>query len=198
MLDAAISRRFLICSYGPEYMGLVTGAMEAAGCSCDFVYRPRGRKKRYPDSFDPMRHHALVILGDDQQHADHSRYEPEKDWVRAAIEQGSAVLGICHGAQLLSWPSCRTEESSVLRMVGTILMRDCGLAMTNAGREDCILQHIPADALMYQAHGDIFELPPGATNLADSCERRNYDRECWCPPKSFRICQNWMSHGCTK
>ena len=124
MLDAAISRRFLICSYGPEYMGLVTGAMEAAGCSCDFVYRPRGRKKRYPDSFDPMRHHALVILGDDQQHADHSRYEPEKDWVRAAIEQGSAVLGICHGAQLLSWPSCRTEESSVLRMVGTILMRD--------------------------------------------------------------------------
>jgi GMP synthase-like glutamine amidotransferase len=153
-------KRFLICARYPADVGVVIPVLEDAGCKADLVFRKDGYKGA---SFDLSRHIGLIILGDGKRRADNKVYEPERLWVRAALESDKAVLGICHGAQLLAdigggklkgWPS--ETDAGLTR-----------LKLTERGERDPVIGHVKG-AQVAQCHLDTFEVPEGAVDLASS------------------------------
>nr|WP_242467385.1 gamma-glutamyl-gamma-aminobutyrate hydrolase family protein [Thiocapsa imhoffii] len=90
--------------------------------------------------------------------------EPEKEFVRRAIEQGIPTLGICLGAQLIA--------SALGARVYPNLEKEIGWFPVSAVRENAV-QPAPAWGFppaipVFHWHGETFDLPPGATRLAFS------------------------------
>jgi GMP synthase (glutamine-hydrolysing) len=105
-------------------------------------------------------------LGDDQARASAPRYDREREWVRAAAKLQIPILGICHGAQLLAhlYGGRLTAPNG-----SDIIDEGLGeLALTNAGRHDPVMQHIPPGGKVYQYHCESFILPLGSIDLASS------------------------------
>lgn len=167
MPDPAEFRRFLlVCAEAPEDAGQVPGVLAAAGCSCDIVYR-RGRTATV--TFDPSRHRGLFILGDSADRASARCYDREREWARVAIARGLPVLGICHGAQLLAdLHGGRLTAPNRSRNIDEGLGM---LSLTDAGRDDPVLQQVTPGGQVYQYHCETFTVPPTAVNLADSGNR---------------------------
>jgi GMP synthase (glutamine-hydrolysing) len=115
---------------------------------------------------------GLVVMGGPM-----AVYEPERNpWLtgeQALIEQALAadlpILGICLGAQFLAqaagakvYPGQRPKEIGWGRVT-----------LTPAGQADAICGHLAdpsghAETIVFQWHGDTFDLPRGATLLATS------------------------------
>jgi GMP synthase-like glutamine amidotransferase len=169
--------KFLICARSHEDIGLFIPVLEKAGCEAHVTCREDGYKS---GSFDSSQHVGLVVLGDDVADADNeTEYGREMDWVCAAVKSGRAVLGICHGAQLLAHLYCgklhRWESSA-----------DRGLAklrLTPDGEVDPVVS--PArETQIAQWHSHTFTVPRVALDLAHSAnvERPHSD--------AFRIGRN--------
>ncbi len=118
----------------------------------------------------------LVVMGgpmsanDDERHA---WLAEERRFIREAIEDGKAVLGVCLGAQLIAramgarvYPN-REREIGWLPIEGTGASGD-GPAWAATGQQ----------TLVFHWHGDTFDLPPGAVHLA---------RSAGCENQAFRI-----------
>ena len=106
---------------------------------------------------DPREYDVLIPLGSEHPpYADHVPWIPrEADLLRRAHEADVSVLGICFGGQLLAralGARCyRAEESEI----GWLPVRS---------RDPELVPEGP----WFQWHFDTFELPPGATLLAES------------------------------
>jgi len=85
-----------------------------------------------------------------------------------AAEAGVPVLGVCFGHQLLSRAlGGRVLQNPLGRETGSVTVH-----LTGAGQKDPLFQGLP-DAFVVQAtHGDIVELPRGATVLASNANTR--------------------------
>jgi len=85
---------------------------------------------------------------------------PEKQFIRAAMQRGVAVLGVCLGAQLIaSALGARVDRNSV-KEIGWF-----PIEVTNAGPQ--AVPH-PTAGPVFHWHGETFELPAGAIHLARS------------------------------
>lgn len=107
---------------------------------------------------------ALVVFGGEQAATDdHSHpYLPRLAGLMAgAAAQGTAVLGICLGAQILARGLGAENRLGQAREFGW-----CEVAQT--GAEDPVLAALPARFPIFQWHSDTFTLPPGAQHLARS------------------------------
>jgi len=85
----------------------------------------------------------------------------ERDLVRAAVQRGLPVLGICLGAQLLA----RALDAPVMRAP----VREIGftpIRPTVAGTSDPLISCFPDGDLVFHWHEDTFELPRGSELLA--------------------------------
>jgi GMP synthase (glutamine-hydrolysing) len=85
----------------------------------------------------------------------------EREWLAEAVRQRLPVLGICLGAQLLA------------RALGAAVRpgerKELGFAAVEvADAEDPVLGGLAPGAEVLHWHGDVFELPDGATRLASS------------------------------
>jgi GMP synthase-like glutamine amidotransferase len=164
----------LVCAWSDADIGLVRPVVEEAACAVDVTFREDGYTA---GGFDAATHAGLIILGDGQKHSDDEEcYGREMDWVRAAIDRGRAVLGICHGAQLLSH-----VRGGKLRYGKTLA--DKGLTrvmLMPEGLQDPVLRHAVGYQVA-QGHYDTFTVPDGAVALASSTnEARPH-------PEAFRI-----------
>jgi len=92
----------------------------------------------------------------------------EKRFIRAAIERGVPVLGICLGAQLIASALGARVYAGVHKEIG---WHD--IAATPA-TDDCF--RFPARCEVFHWHGETFDLPPGAARLARSaaCENQAF------------------------
>jgi GMP synthase (glutamine-hydrolysing) len=84
-----------------------------------------------------------------------------RDWLAEAVRRGMPVLGICLGAQLLA------------RALGAAVLpgerKEIGFhEVTVDDPADPILGGLAPNARVLHWHGDVFELPEGATHLASS------------------------------
>jgi GMP synthase-like glutamine amidotransferase len=122
-----------------------------------------------PDRFD-----WLVLMGgpmgvhDTQQHP---WLAIEKGFIRAAVDAGRRVLGICLGAQLLAEALGARVSRAKDREIGWFPVERLAAAADHpVGRA------LPASFTAFQWHGDTFELPPGAVQLARSagCEQQAF------------------------
>jgi len=108
----------------------------------------------------------LVVLGGPMSvhdEAAHAWLAPEKRLVRAAVEGGRRVLGVCLGAQLIAASLGAAVTRNREREIGWFpVARAPGAERSAFGRA------LPARFPAFHWHGETFALPPGAVRLATS------------------------------
>lgn len=116
----------------------------------------------------------LIVMGGPMniyEHDAHPWLVAEKAFIRAAIDAGRTVLGICLGSQLiadvLGGPVTRNAESEI----GWF-----DVALEPAGRRHPLFVDWPYAFPAFHWHGDTFAIPPGAENLmrSDACAHQGY------------------------
>lgn len=169
--------RFLVCARDPSDCGSVLPVIEEAGYEPDLTLR---RDAYAGPPFDPARHAGLILLGDGKKSADNVKeYGPEMARVRAAFDAGRAVLGVCHGAQLIAAISggrlhkWKDKSDAGLR----------NLALTADGEQDPVVRHL-LGVRVAQYHDHTFDLPATAVDLARSANARRPHSD------AFRIGRN--------
>jgi GMP synthase (glutamine-hydrolysing) len=95
--------------------------------------------------------------------ADHAWLGPEKQLVRDAVEGGRAFLGVCLGVQLLAAALGARVYAAEQAEVGLLPVE-----LTAEGRQDPLFAGLDDSLVSLQWHGDTYDLPPGATRLAQS------------------------------
>jgi len=102
---------------------------------------------------------------------------PLKEFLRQAAEEGSFLLGICLGGQLLAAALGGTVHSGSRGEKG---LQE--VTLTAAGRDDPLFAGLPERFDMFQWHNDSFDLPPGGVALASSAV---------CAGQAFRVRNAW-------
>lgn len=121
------------------------------------------RRPRYGDPLPPTlaEHFGAVIFGGPQSANDEEDFiRREIEWTKVPLKEDKPFLGICLGAQMLA----RQLGSKISHHAeGYVEVGYYPIRPTKAGKAVCPLwpDHV------YQWHREGFELPPGATLLAE-------------------------------
>jgi GMP synthase (glutamine-hydrolysing) len=103
----------------------------------------------------------LIVMGGPMgiyDHEEHPWLIAEKAFIKAAIDSGKTVLGICLGAQLMANVLGARVYPGPQKEIGWYPIR------RSAGAPDLI----PEELTVFHWHGDTFEIPAGAIPLATS------------------------------
>ncbi|HWB68994.1 MAG TPA: type 1 glutamine amidotransferase [Solirubrobacterales bacterium] len=117
----------------------------------------------------------------------------EREWLEEALRLGLPLLGVCLGAQLLA----RALGAEVRAGEGPEL-GFAPVAVTDAS--DPILGGLAPEAEVLHWHGDVFDLPAGATRLASSQRTENQafrHGDAWGvlfhPEADFALLESWLA-----
>jgi GMP synthase-like glutamine amidotransferase/predicted DCC family thiol-disulfide oxidoreductase YuxK len=152
-----------------EGLGSLEPGFRAAGAAIAYTRFFAGEKPPAPDAFD-----MLVVLGGPMGVYDEEAFPwllEEKRALRAALDAGRPVLGLCLGAQLLSEVLGGTVTKNKHREIGWWPVEKLpGLGAHPLAR--CF----PDAFTTFHWHGDTFSLPPGATALfrSEGCENQGF------------------------
>lgn len=108
----------------------------------------------------------LIVMGGPMGVGDEAAYPwlaPEKRCIRAAIDAGKTVLGICLGAQLIASALGAAVYPAPAKEIGWHPVR-----RSDIGRDHPLLAAMPDEFTVFHWHGDTFDLPAGAQLLASS------------------------------
>jgi GMP synthase (glutamine-hydrolysing) len=116
----------------------------------------------------------LIVMGGSMGVGDVDRSEfhflqEEIRLLRQRVDEGSPVLGVCLGAQLLAH-AAGARVYPMTERGGGMAAFEVGWAPVQfhrEGREDS-LAGVPPEAHVLHWHGDMFDIPPGAKRLASS------------------------------
>jgi GMP synthase (glutamine-hydrolysing) len=164
-----------------EGPGLIADLCAARGLAMEVVRLDRGARvpADVPDGY------VLVVMGGSMGVADvgDARYghlADELSLLRGALSREQPVLGVCLGAQLLaSAAGARVYPNRRMGVDGIALPApEVGFGTVHLlarGRER-VLDRLPAVMPVLHWHGDTFELPNGAVQLArsDDCEMQAF------------------------
>jgi GMP synthase-like glutamine amidotransferase len=100
----------------------------------------------------------------------------EKRFIRAAIQSGKPVLGVCLGAQLIASAMGARVYRNALKEIGWFPIE---ATPTLAG-----VFTFPSPCNVFHWHGETFDLPPNAVRLAKSAA---------CENQGFQIAQNVLA-----
>jgi GMP synthase-like glutamine amidotransferase len=115
---------------------------------------------------DPEGLDLLVVMGGPMniyEYDEHPWLLVEKDFIRACISGGKAVLGICLGGQLVADVLGGEVTRAPFEEVGWYQVE-----LTDEGRQLEVFAHFPDRFTTLQWHGDAFSIPPGAVHAAFS------------------------------
>lgn len=161
-------RRLLVFQHVPyEILGNLDPLLRAAGFRIRYVNFGR-QPELCPDI---SRYHGLIVLGGPMncdQHDRHPHLLTEIEVIQQSIEEGKPVLGICLGAQLIARALGARVTRNKTREIGWYELNP-----TEAGRDDPLFSHFENSQMIFQWHGDTFEIPHGAAHLATSPDCRN-------------------------
>jgi len=122
---------------------------------------------RYPDARPSLEaYQGVVVLGGPMnvdQVEQYSHLTTEINLIREAINKGIPVLGICLGAQLIARALGGEVRRNREREIGWY-----GVSPTKEGKNDPLFTHFQSPETIFQWHGDTFEIPQGAVQLATS------------------------------
>lgn len=107
----------------------------------------------------------LIIMGGTMGVYDENEYDwltLEKQFIKAAIENGKIILGICLGAQLIASALGATVEQHSQKEIGWFPITKINT------KNSSLFAHFPDKFTAFHWHGDIFEIPANATHLFDS------------------------------
>lgn len=144
-----------------EPPGAYEDVLNERGADLTRVELDEGQSLPGLDGFD-----AVVAMGGPMSvndEAEHPWLVDEKRLIREAAERGVPYWGACLGVQLLASALGARVYAGPMPEVGLLPVR-----LTDEGRADPVLGHLPATFQTLQWHGDTFELPEGAVLLASS------------------------------
>lgn len=144
-----------------EGLGLFEAPMRARGAVVEVVGPDASL-----DASTLARADGLVVLGGPMgvYEADrHPRLRGEIAWLEAALTSRTPVLGICLGSQLLARALGAKVSRAPEKEIG---WRE--VELSPEAREDALFSGAPERFHALHWHGDVFDLPHGATHLAKS------------------------------
>jgi GMP synthase-like glutamine amidotransferase len=107
---------------------------------------------------------ALMIFGG-SMHVDqgdaHPWLEPEKEFIRDALDHGVPILGVCLGSQLLAEAAGARPYRSEHPEIGWY-----EIEITEAGAADPVVGPLAPSVELFEWHHYVAPLPPGAVELA--------------------------------
>lgn len=109
---------------------------------------------------------ALLIMGGPMNVDETDTYPwliPEKDFIRAAIEKGKKVMGICLGAQLIAGALGQKVYKGKEKEIGFL-----PITFTEEALQLPFCSHYPREYTLFHWHGDTFDLPDNAILLAST------------------------------
>lgn len=142
--------------------GQVGVALHEAGARVE-IFRPFLGQALPPvtDGFD-----ALIVFGGEQAATDddsHPYLPALAVLMKAMTDADRPVLGICLGSQILARAYGATNHLGTAPEFGW-----CDVTLTEVGRVDPVLGHLPATFPIFEFHTDTFTLPAGAVHLAQT------------------------------
>ncbi|TVQ28718.1 MAG: amidotransferase [Spirochaetaceae bacterium] len=176
-------RRAHVLQHVPfEGLGSIEPWLVAAGYSITWT--------RFFESEEPPRSDDIdlvIALGGPMSVNDEAAYpwlRAEKRFVRDSIEAGTAVLGVCLGAQLIAAAMGARVYPNRHREIGWFPVErvqgdepeEPGSSAPNRPAAGKLSRALPDSFDAFHWHGETFDLPAGATHLArsDACEHQAF------------------------
>ncbi|MDP2690666.1 MAG: gamma-glutamyl-gamma-aminobutyrate hydrolase family protein, partial [Deltaproteobacteria bacterium] len=154
-------KKVLVIQHVPhEGPGIIKDAMRG-GFEADFLRVYRDRFACCLDDYS-----ALLVLGGPMGVYEEDRYPFIKDELRlieSALKKDVPILGVCLGSQLLAKAAGARVYKGGGKEIGWFDVR-----LTPAGAVDPLFLGLPSSFEVFQWHGDTFDVPAGAVNLASS------------------------------
>jgi GMP synthase-like glutamine amidotransferase len=107
---------------------------------------------------------ALMIFGGSMhvdQNDEHRWMDPEKRFIRDALERGTPILGVCLGSQLLAEAAGAKPQRMSEPEIGWY-----DIEITEAGASDPVVGPLAPSVELFEWHHYAAPLPPGAVELA--------------------------------
>jgi GMP synthase (glutamine-hydrolysing) len=121
----------------------------------------------FDDSISSLKdHRGLIILGGPMGVYETDKYpllKKEIDLIREALNYSLPIMGICLGAQLLIKAVQGDVYKGNKKEIGWYNIR-----LTEEGMTDPLFRGIPEEIMVFQWHGDTFNLPDNCVRLASS------------------------------
>ena len=143
-------------------MGTLGGALHAASIPVEYVRTKEGEP--VPETAEGLG--GLVVLGGPMAVYETEQYPHLKEEIRLiqdALEREISVLGVCLGSQLLTRALGTEVEPTGAKELGWGEVKT-----TDEAFYDPLFGAVGERFTAFHWHGDAFELPEGATNLASS------------------------------
>src|SRR5881628_324687 len=145
-----------------EGLGLLANVLRDRGIHHRYLDLPRGEAP--PRDLHNLG--GLIVLGGPMavyEAERHAFLRTESGLVERALNAGRPVLGICLGAQLIASVLGARVYAGERREVGW-----APVTLTPDGRDDPVFGGDAEQLTVFHMHGDTYELPPDAHNLATS------------------------------
>lgn len=145
-----------------EGLGLLANALRDLGVHNRYLDVPRG--DALPKDVRSVG--GVIVLGGPMgayESDQHGFLKTETAFIEKAIEAGRPVLGVCLGAQLIAQVLGARVYPGERREVGW-----APVELTEDGKDDPLFAGLGDAFTVFHLHGDTYELPPDAVNLARS------------------------------
>jgi GMP synthase (glutamine-hydrolysing) len=141
-----------------ETPGTIGDALDAAGIARQTILCHAGQ----PVPRDTKKFDGLLVMGGPQSVYEQDKFPYLRDELRlieSALDAGKPILGVCLGSQLLA--------AALGARVYAGKHKEIGWYPVTTAKDD-FWKGAPAKFMAFHWHGDVFDLPAGATSLASS------------------------------